>query len=57
LDEATSAMDNESQFLLHQNLMKLKITRLVIAHRMTALQNADNIYIFEGKGSVIQKLL
>lgn len=43
-DEATSAQDNISQKLITENLEKLKITRVVIAHRRTTIKNADCIY-------------
>ena len=52
LDEATSALDNKSEAIVQQaidNLMKDR-TVLVIAHRLSTVQNADKIIVInEGK--------
>ena len=52
LDEATSALDNKSEAIVQQainNLMKDR-TVLVIAHRLSTVQNADKIVVInEGK--------
>ena len=53
LDEATSALDSESEHLVQialDNVMKNK-TSLVIAHRLSTVQNADNIIVLD-KGKV-----
>jgi len=55
LDEATSALDSESENLVQialDNVMKNK-TSLVIAHRLSTVQNADNILVLD-KGKVIE---
>jgi ABC-type bacteriocin/lantibiotic exporter with double-glycine peptidase domain len=44
LDEATSALDSASQAVIYKYLDGLKITRLVVAHRLSTLMNADKIY-------------
>jgi ABC-type bacteriocin/lantibiotic exporter with double-glycine peptidase domain len=44
LDEATSALDAASQAVIYKHLEGLKITRMVIAHRLSTLMNADRIY-------------
>ena len=50
LDEATSALDNESQDRLTENLNAIKVTRIVVAHRLSTVMGADRIYVFkEGK--------
>lgn len=50
-DEATSALDNKTQALVSQNIEKLNATRLVIAHRLTTIKNADRIFVFS-KGCI-----
>jgi len=55
LDEATSALDNESERFVQHAIDNLKddITIIIIAHRLTTVKNADNIYVFE-EGRVVQ---
>ena len=56
LDEATSALDNESEKLVQEALNKLMKgrTSLVIAHRLTTIQQADIIIVID-KGQIIEK--
>jgi len=51
-DEATSALDAKTQNLISHNLDKINVTRIVIAHRLNTIQNADRIYVME-KGQVV----
>lgn len=44
LDEATSALDSQSQEHIHHYLQILNITRVAVAHRLSAIVNADLIY-------------
>lgn len=46
LDEATSALDEKTEQKLHQSLNKnfSNITSLIIAHRSSALKQADEVY-------------
>jgi NHLM bacteriocin system ABC transporter ATP-binding protein len=44
-DEATSALDNRSQMTVSHQIESLKVTRLVIAHRLSTLRNADRILV------------
>ena len=53
LDEATNWLDNESQAEVMQNLALLTSTRIVIAHRLSTLEQADRIYVMEA-GKVVQ---
>jgi NHLM bacteriocin system ABC transporter ATP-binding protein len=52
-DEATSALDNRSQNVVTESLRKLKITRVVVAHRLTTITGVDRIYVLD-KGRVVQ---
>lgn len=56
LDEATSALDNESERLVQEALERLMRgrTTIVIAHRLTTVQNADKIIVIE-KGHIIEQ--
>jgi subfamily B ATP-binding cassette protein MsbA len=56
LDEATSALDTESERLVQdalENMMKNR-TSLVIAHRLSTVQNADLIVVMS-KGKIIEQ--
>jgi subfamily B ATP-binding cassette protein MsbA len=56
LDEATSALDNESEKLVQEalnTLMKGR-TSLVIAHRLTTIQQADKIAVVD-KGKIVEE--
>ncbi len=44
LDEATSALDNQSQAKIQNTLNTLSITRIVVAHRISTIANADVVY-------------
>ena len=52
-DEATNWLDNESQAKVMQNLTALTSTRVVIAHRLSTLEQADRIYVLQA-GKVVQ---
>ena len=52
-DEATNWLDNESQARVMQNLTALTSTRVVIAHRLSTLEQADRIYVLQD-GKVAQ---
>ena len=49
LDEATSALDSETEYKLHQALSEFLSgrTTLIIAHRLSAVKQADHVYVFE----------
>ena len=49
-DEATSALDNQSQRVVVETLRQLKVTRILVAHRLTTIMSADRVYVLhEGK--------
>lgn len=55
LDEATSALDNETEALVHQALAKFLKgrTTLIIAHRLSAVKQADRALVFED-GQIVE---
>ncbi|MTJ83695.1 MAG: NHLP bacteriocin export ABC transporter permease/ATPase subunit [Telmatospirillum sp.] len=46
-DEATSALDNETQAVVMKTLDHISVTRIVIAHRLSTVRNADRIYVLK----------
>lgn len=54
-DEATSALDNKTEVLIQQSLENLSKNRttLVIAHRLSTVQNADRIVVMS-EGRVLE---
>ncbi|MDR3395835.1 MAG: ABC transporter ATP-binding protein [Parasulfuritortus sp.] len=56
LDEATSALDTETERLLHKALAEFLRgrTTLIIAHRLSAVKQADRILVFES-GRVVEE--
>ncbi len=54
LDEATSALDNLSQAAVLESLEGLDATRVVIAHRLSTVRNADRVVVLE-KGRIVQQ--
>lgn len=56
LDEATSALDNEAERAIQQTLSELQKgrTTLVIAHRLSTVQSADQILVLE-EGQVAEQ--
>ncbi|MFZ2312530.1 MAG: ABC transporter ATP-binding protein [Methylobacter sp.] len=50
LDEATSALDSETEHNLHLALTDFLKgrTTIIIAHRLSAVKQADHVYVFEG---------
>ena len=52
-DEATSALDNRTQAIVNASLANLNATRIVVAHRLTTVRNADRILVMEN-GRIVE---
>jgi ATP-binding cassette subfamily B protein len=49
LDEATSAVDNETEAAIQRSMERIAVgrTMIVIAHRLSTVRNADRIFVLE----------
>jgi len=56
LDEATSALDNKSEKAIQKALESIKkdMITLIVAHRLSTIENADTIFLFES-GKIIDR--
>lgn len=56
LDEATANIDTETELLIQDSLEKMKNigTMLIVAHRLSTIQHADNIILLS-KGKVVEQ--
>jgi ATP-binding cassette subfamily C protein len=54
LDEAPSALDNRAQQIVNDSLNKRRVTRIVIAHRLSSIRAADCIYVLD-RGRVVEQ--
>jgi len=56
LDEATSALDTHTEARLHQAMQDFldQRTTIIIAHRLSAVKQADRVYVFED-GHIIEE--
>ncbi|GAA3724624.1 NHLP bacteriocin export ABC transporter permease/ATPase subunit [Streptomyces tremellae] len=53
-DEATSALDNETQRVVMESTRRLRASRLVIAHRLSTVLDADRVVVMDG-GRVVEQ--
>ena len=53
-DEATSALDNMTQKAVSESLDAMNVTRIVVAHRLSTIQNCNRIFVMDG-GRIIQE--
>ncbi len=56
LDEATSAVDNETEAALQRSIQKISNDRttLIVAHRLSTIRNADEIIVLDN-GKIVEK--
>jgi ATP-binding cassette subfamily B protein len=56
LDEATANIDTETELLIQDSLEKMKNigTMLIVAHRLSTVQHADNIIVLS-KGKIVEQ--
>ncbi|MET9958510.1 NHLP bacteriocin export ABC transporter permease/ATPase subunit [Streptomyces sp. NPDC006326] len=54
LDEATSALDNEAQHVVIESTRALRCTRIVIAHRLSTVMDADRVIVM-ADGRIVQQ--
>ncbi len=56
MDESTSALDNETEREVMEEIKNLKgkVTMIIIAHRLSTVQHCDYIYRFD-KGRIVQE--
>lgn len=47
LDDSTSALDMETEHSIQKSLSQINATKIIIAHRISAVKNADEIIILE----------
>jgi ATP-binding cassette subfamily C protein len=52
-DEATSSLDNRTQQIVTASLNELQVTRIVVAHRLSTIRQADRIYAMQ-EGRIVQ---
>ena len=53
-DEATSALDNRTQEIVTASTRQLAATRIVLAHRLSTIRDADRIIVME-RGRIVQQ--
>jgi ABC-type bacteriocin/lantibiotic exporter with double-glycine peptidase domain len=53
LDEATSALDGETERRVIRNLEELRCSRIVLAHRLSTIANADQILVMDA-GEIVE---
>ena len=54
LDEATSALDSITEQKVHANLATLRSTRVIIAHRLSTVRDADLILVMD-QGRLVER--
>ena len=55
LDDSTSALDTETELEIQHVLAELSgMTKIIIAHRISAVRNADKIIVLD-KGKIVEE--
>jgi ABC-type bacteriocin/lantibiotic exporter with double-glycine peptidase domain len=53
-DEATSALDNPTQKVVAESMRQLNATRIIIAHRLSSVAEADRVIVLD-QGRIVQR--
>ncbi len=55
MDDSTSALDMETEHLIQQEIDKKKtVTKIIVAHRISAVKDADEIILLDG-GAIVER--
>ncbi len=54
LDDSTSALDMETELMIQRSLSQIEATKIIIAHRISAVRNADEIIILD-EGRIVER--
>ncbi len=54
LDDSTSALDMETEHMIQSSLSEFEATKIIIAHRISAVRNADEIIILD-EGRIVER--
>lgn len=52
-DEAISAVDNQNEKHIHEQVRRISCTQIIIAHRLNTIKDSDLIIVLE-KGKIVQ---
>ena len=52
-DEATSALDNRTQATVQRSIERMNATRIIVAHRLSTIRDADRIVVLEA-GRIVE---
>ncbi|MBK7821932.1 MAG: peptidase domain-containing ABC transporter [Tessaracoccus sp.] len=55
LDEATSALDAHTERLIDAVLADLRITRVIITHRLGVVSDADELWMIDRRGRLVER--